>query len=71
MLENPSTTWKQLTADLNNEDLCYAMSAEGEDLSSSNDKVVNIEKQLKSLQQALQSHSVNEKNLNRRNHRVN
>ena len=53
MLEHPNTTWEQLTTHLINGNLCYAMSADNEELSSSNDKLVNIEKQLKSLQEAL------------------
>ena len=52
MLEHPNTTWEQLTTHLINKDLCYAMSADGEEHSSSNDKLVNIEKELKSLQEA-------------------
>ena len=71
MLEYPNTTWEQLTTHLINKDLCYAMSADGEGHSSSNDKLVNIEKQLKSLQEALQSHSVNAVNLNPQNPRMN
>ena len=54
MLEHSNTTWEQLTTHLINKHSCYAMSAGGEKLSSSNDKLVNIEKQLKSLQEALQ-----------------
>ena len=71
MLQHPNTTWEQLTTHLINKDLCYAMSADGEEHSSSNDKLVNIEKQLKSLQEALQSHSVNAVNLNPQNPRIN
>ena len=71
MLEHPNTSWEQLTTHLINKDLCYAMSADGEEHSSSNDKLVNIEKQLKSLQEALQSHSVNAVNLNPQNPRMN
>ena len=47
------------------------MSADGEELSSSNDKVVNIEKQLRSLQESLQSHSVKAVNLNPQKSRMN
>ena len=68
MLEHPNTTWEQLTTHLINEDLCFALSAYGEEFSSSINKLVNIEKQLKSLQEALQSHSVN---LNLQNPRMN
>ena len=64
MLEHPITTWEQLTTHLINKDLCYAMSADDEESSSSNDRLVNIEKQLKSLQETLQSHIVNALNLN-------
>ena len=71
MLEHPNTTWEQLTTHLINEDLCYAMIADGEEHSSSIDKLVNIGKQLKSLQEALQSHSVNAVNLNPQNPRMN
>ena len=71
MLEHPNTTWEQLFTHLINKDLCYAMSADGEEHSSSNDKLVNIENQLKSLQEALQSHSVNAVNQNPQNPRMN
>ena len=71
MVEHPNTTWEQLTTHLINKDLCYAMSADGEEHSSSNDKLVNIEKQLKSLQEALQSHSINAVNLKPQNPRMN
>ena len=62
--EHPNTTWEQLTTHLIIKDLSYAMSADGEEFSSSNNKLVCSEKQLKSLQEALQSHSVNAVNLN-------
>ena len=71
MLEHPNTTWQQITTHLINKDLCYAMNADGVEHSSSNDKLVNIEKQLKSLPEALQSHSVNAVNLNPQNPRMN
>ena len=64
MLEHPKTTWEKLPTHFINKHSCYAMSAECEELSSWNDKSVNIEKLLKSLQEALQSHSVNAVNLN-------
>ena len=67
MLEHPNTTWEQLATHLINKNLCFAMSAYGAEPSSSKDKLVKIEKQLKSLQQALQSHSVNAVNLNPQN----
>ena len=57
MLEHPNTIWEQLTTHLINNNLCYAISADVEELSSSNDKLVNSEKQLQSLQEALQSHT--------------
>ena len=63
MLEHPNTTWEQSTTHLNNKDLCYPMSADGEEFSSSIDKLANSEKQLKSLQEALQSHIKNAVNL--------
>ena len=63
MLEHPNTTWEELTTHLNNKDLCYPMSADGEEFSSSFDKLANTEKQLKSLQEALQSHIKNAVNL--------
>ena len=47
------------------------MSADGEEFSSLNDKLVNIEKLLKSLQEALQLHSVNAVNLHPQNTRMN
>ena len=71
MLENPNPFWEQLTTLLINKDLCYAMSADGEELSSLHDKLVSIEKQLKSLQETLQSHGVNAVNLNSQNPRMN
>ena len=71
MLEHPNTTWEQLTTHLITKHSCYAMKADDEELSSSNDKLVNIEKQLKGLQEALQSHSVNAVNLNPQNPRMN
>ena len=71
MLEHSNFTWEQLTNQLINKDLCYAMSADGKEISSSNDKLVNIEKQLKSLQEALQSHSTHAVNLNMRNSQMN
>ena len=40
------------------------MSSAGEEFSPSNGKLVNLEKQSKCLQEALQSHSVNAVNLN-------
>ena len=71
MPEHPNTTWEQLTTLLIKKDLCYAMSAAGEELSSSNGNLANIEKQLKSLQEALRSHSVNAVMLNLQNPRLN
>ena len=47
------------------------MRADGEEFSSSNDKLVTIEEQLKSLQEAFQSHSVNAVNLNPQNPQMN
>ena len=71
MPEHPNTSWEQLTIHLINKDLCYAKSADAEEHSSLNDKLVNIENQLKKLQEALQSHSVNAVNLNPQNPRMN
>ena len=71
MFEHPNTTWELLTTHLINKDLCYAMSADGEELFSSNDKLVNNEKQLKCLQETLQSQSVNAVNINRQNAQLN
>ena len=67
MLENPKTTWERITAHLIKKYSSYAMSADGVEFSSLNDNFLNIEKQLKSLQEALQSHSVNALNLNSQN----
>ena len=64
MLEHPNTTWQQLTTYLIKEDLCHAMSADGEESSPSNDKLVNLEKKFKKLQEAIQSLSVKAVNLN-------
>ena len=71
MLEHQNTTWQQLTTHLINKELCYAMSADSEELSSSMDEWVNIGKQLKSFQEALQSDSVNAVNINPQNPRRN
>ena len=71
MLEHPNTTWEQLTTHLIDKDLCYAMKADGEEYFSSNDNLVNFEKQLKSLQEALQSQNVNAVNLNPQNPQMN
>ena len=71
MLEHPKTTWEKLPTHFINKHSCYAMSADGEELSSSNDKIVIIEKQLKSLLEGLQSHSVNAVNLIPQNPRMN
>ena len=71
ILEHPNTTWDKLTTHLIiSKDLCNAMSADGEELSSSNDKLVNLEKQLRSLQEAFQSQSVNAVNLDPQNSRM-
>ena len=71
MFDHRNTTWELLTTHHFKKDLCYAMSADGEELFLSNDKLVNIEKQLKSLQEAFQSQSVNVVNLNRQNPQLN
>ena len=71
MLEHPNTTWEQITTSVVNKELCYAMSADGVEPSSLNDKPVNLEKQLKSLQEALPSHIVKAVNLNPQNPRLN
>ena len=42
MLEHTKTTLEQLTTHLINKQSCYAMSADGDEISSSNDKLVNI-----------------------------
>ena len=67
VLEHPNITWEQLTTHLIKKDLCYTMSADGWARSSSNEKLVNVEKQLKSLQEGLQSHRVNAMNINPQN----
>ena len=71
MLEHPNSSWEQKTTHLVDKSLCYGMSADGEKLSSANDKLVNIEKQLKSLPEAVQSHSADAVNLNLQNPQVN
>ena len=73
MLEHPYTTWEQLTTHFISKDLCYAMvkSADGEEISFSNHKLINNEKQFKILQGALQSHRVNAVNLNPQNSPMN
>ena len=71
MLEHPNTAWEELATHLINKDLCYARSADGEKLLSSNEKLVNNEKQLKIFQETLQSHSVIAVNLNPQNPRMN
>ena len=71
MLANPKITWERITTHLIKKYLSYAMSADGVEFSSLNDNFQNIEKQLKSVQEALQSHSVNALNLNSQNPWVN
>ena len=66
MLEHLNTTSEQLTTHLINKDLCYALSAAGEEFCSSIGKLVGIDKQLKCLQEALELHSANALNLNRK-----
>ena len=71
VLEHPKSTWEEITIHLVNKDLCFAMSTDGQEISSSNHKMVSIEKQLRKLKEALQSHSVKAVNLNPQSLRMN